>query len=246
MKCQIPLCKYGILCLAVAFLSGQPKLSIDFGLGFYEPTMAGFDDNEDVNFPTKFKFFTQTLLWNVGTYYEFFSNARVGYNSFSSFAFGQLKDSFPTSAPVFYRTIKYRMFPLETFFRLKPNIELNFTLTPIWGRGKITLETKPASGSGGWTITDDWNVLFNSFDDDDPLEQVASDNNMKSDWIGYSGMIGIRYYFRPWMGLDFKAGFLNNGYNKEKWRFQGKRVMGPDLTIDDLPIFSLKLVYALR
>ena len=85
------------------------------------------------------------------------------------------------------------MFPLETFFRLKPKVELNFTLTPIWGRGRITLETKPASSEDGegHTITDDWNELLNSFGDEDPLSQVASEHGMRSDWFGFSGMLGL-------------------------------------------------------
>ena len=55
------------------------------------------------------------------------------------------------------------MIPLETFFRIKPKVELNFTLTPIWGRSRLILETKPSSsdGSGVNTITDDWNELLN-------------------------------------------------------------------------------------
>ena len=140
------------------------------------------------------------------------------------------------------------MFPLETFFRLKPKVELNFTLTPIWGRGRITLETKPASSEDGegHTITDDWNELLNSFGDEDPLSQVASENGMRSDWFGFSGMLGYRYYIRPWIGIDFKAGFLNNSYKNDKWRFQGKKVKGPDLKIDKIPLFSLKVVYALK
>ena len=41
-------------------------------------------------------------------------------------------------------------------------------------------------------------------------------------------------------------GFLNNSYKKDRWRFQGKRVKGPDMKIDDIPIFTLKVVYALK
>jgi hypothetical protein len=59
-------------------------------------------------------------------------------------------------------------------------------------------------------------------------------------------MLGYRYYFRPWIGVDFKRGFLNNNYNKDRWRFQGKKVKGPDMKIDKIPIFSLKVVYALK
>ena len=74
------------------------------------------------------------------------------------------------------------------------------------------IETKPASsdGSGSFTITDDWNELLNSFGDNNPLDQVASENTMVTDWFGYSGMLGYRYYIRPWIGIDFKMGFLNN------------------------------------
>ena len=246
MKCQIQQFKYIFALFLLIPIHGQPKISVDLGMGFYEPTMNGFDKNDLVAFPTG-NFINRNTLFNFSTYYEFFPNARIGYNVLKSIDLGRL-EGFETSKPVFYRTINYRMFPLETFFRLKPKVELNFTLTPIWGRGKLTLETKPSSSDDGvgHTITDDWNELFNSFGDEDPLSQVASDNSMKSDWFGFSGMIGYRYYIRPWMGIDFKAGFLNNSYKKDRWRFQGKRVKGPDLKIDKIPIFSLKLVYALK
>jgi hypothetical protein len=121
-------------------------------------------------------------------------------------------------------------------------------LTPIWGRSRLILETKPSSsdGSGVNTITDDWNELLNSFGDEDPLSQVASENTMVTDWLGYSGMLGYRYYIRPWIGIDVKMGFLNNNYKKNKWRFQGKTVKGPEMKIDEIPIFTFKVVYALK
>ena len=128
--------------------------------------MIGFDDNELVAFPTG-NVINRNLLFNFSFFYEFFHNARVGYNVLSSYDIGRL-EGFKTSKPVFYRTINYRMIPLETFFRIKPKVELNFTLTPIWGRGKITLETKPSSSEdgAGYTITDDWNELLNGFGDE--------------------------------------------------------------------------------
>ena len=208
MKSQILQFKSILLLLLIVFLNGQPKLSVDLGTGFYEPTMKGFDSNELVSFPTG-NILTRNLLINFSTFYEFFPNARVGYSVLKSIDIGRL-EGFANSKPVLYRTISYRMIPLETFFRLKPKVELNFTLTPIWWRGRLTLETKPASSDGGGvTITDDWNELLNSFGDDSPLNQVASDNAMVADWLGYSGMLGYRYYIRPWIGIDFKMGFLN-------------------------------------
>ena len=246
MKCQILQFRTIFLFILLVPLYGQPKISVDLGMGLYEPKMKGFDKNELISFPTG-NIITRNILFNFGIYYEFFHNARIGYNVFKSIDLGRL-EGFETSKPVFYRTINYRMFPLETFFRLKPKVELNFTLTPIWGRGRITLETKPSSSENGegHTITDDWNEILNSFGDENPLTQVASENGMRSDWFGFSGMLGYRYYIRPWIGIDIKAGFLNNSYNKDKWRFQGKKVKGPDLKIDEIPIFSLKLVYALK
>ena len=247
MKCQILQFKSILALFLLVPLYSQPKISVDLGMGFYEPTMEGFDSNDLVAFPTG-NILTRNILLNFSTYYEFFHNARVGYNVLKSIDIGRL-EGFETSKPIFYRTINYRMIPLETFFRLKPKIELNFTLTPIWGRGRITLETKPSSsedGDGGHTITDDWNELLNSFGDENPLSQVASENGMRSDWFGYSGMIGYRYYIRPWIGLDFKMGFLNNNYKKERWRFQGKKVSGPDMKIDEIPIFTFKVIYALK
>ena len=245
MKSQILQFKSILLLLLIVSLNVQPKWSVDLGTGFYDPTMKGFDSNALISFPTG-NILTRNLLINFSSFYEFFPNARVGYSVLKSIDIGRL-EGLANSKPVFYRTINYRMIPLETFFRLKPKVELNFTLTPIWGRGRLTLETKPASSDGGGvTITDDWNELLNSFGDDSPLNQVASDNAMVADWFGYSGMLGYRYYIRPWIGIDFKMGFLNNSYKKDRWRFQGKKVKGPDMKIDDIPIFTLKVVYALK
>jgi len=216
---------------------GQPKLSIDLGLGFYEPTMVGFDQNDDVFFPTG-SVLKRNLLLNWGVYYEFFSNARIGYNSFISVELGTM--DLQNSSPAFIRSLKYRMFPLETFFRWRPKIEINFTLAPVWGRGRITVETIPSEKK------DDWNELLNSFGDSDPMEEMGSSDAMINDWIGYSGMIGIRYYISSRIGLDFKAGFLNNSYDKTSWRLFRKKVIGPELKIDELPIFSFKVIYGIK
>ena len=216
---------------------GQPKFSTDLGLGFYEPTMDGFDKNEEVFFPSG-SFSERNLLVNWGVYYEFFSNARIGYNLFISVEKGEM--DLQNSDPVFIRSLKYRMFPLETFFRWRPKIEINFILAPVWGRGRITVTTKPSEK------TDDWNELLNSFGDSDPMEEMGSEDAMINDWIGYSGMIGIRYYISSRIGLDFKAGFLNNYYDKTNWRLLKKKVAGPELKIDKLPIFSLKVIYGIK
>ena len=43
MKCQILQFRSILLLILLVPLSGQPKVSVDLGMGFYEPTMKGFD-----------------------------------------------------------------------------------------------------------------------------------------------------------------------------------------------------------
>ena len=52
MKSQILQFKYFLVPLFIVSLHSQPKISVDLGTGFYEPTMKGFDSNELVSFPT--------------------------------------------------------------------------------------------------------------------------------------------------------------------------------------------------
>ena len=220
-----------------SFSLAQPKISVGLGLGLYEPTLSGFDENPDIPFPTG-NMLNRNFLLNWAIYYEFFSNARLGYNSYSSFEVGQLE--LINSKAVFRRTIIYRMFPLETYFRWKPRIELNFTLTPIWGRGRISVDTTPGDKS------DDWNQLIDSFGGSDDVSDLGATDAMINDWIGFSGMIGIRYYLSTRIGLDMKMGFMDNSYKNEKWRLQKKEVTGPIMKIDELPLFSFKVFYGFK
>ena len=237
MKSQIHRFIIFFLVLIANLLFAQPKLSAELGLGMYGPEMKGFDENQDVFFPTK-NIFTRNLLLNWGVYYEFFSNARLGFNSFTSYEAGKL--NLQDSKPAFQRSIRYRMVPVETFFRWRPRLELNFTLTPIWGRAKITMDTKPSDKF------QDWNELLNSFGDSDPLSELGGTDQLVNNWIGYSGMIGARFYISSRLGLDFKFGFMNNKYKQNEWRLQRNKVKGPAMKIDDLPIFSLRAVYGLK
>ena len=220
-----------------SFSLAQPKISVGLGLGLYEPTLSGFDENTDVPFPTG-NMLNRNFLLNWAVYYEFFSNARLGYNSYSSFEVGKL--DLINSKAVYRRTIIYRMFPLETYFRWKPRIELNFTLTPIWGRGRIFVDTTPGDKS------DDWNQLIDSFGGSDDVSDLGATDAMINDWIGFSGMIGIRYYLSTRIGLDMKMGFMDNSYKNEKWRLQKKKVTGPIMKIDELPLFSFKVFYGFK
>lgn len=237
MKSQILRFYLSLFLFWGSFSLAQPKISVGLGLGLYEPTLSGFDDNIDVPFPTK-TMLNRNLLLNWAVYYEFFSNARLGYNSYSSLEFGKL--DLINSKAVYRRTITYRIFPLETYFRWKPKIELNFTLAPIWGRGRIFVDTTPGDKS------EDWNQLINSFGDSNPVSDLGATDAMINDWIGFSGMIGIRYYLSTRIGLDVKMGFMDNSYKNKKWRLQKKEVTGPEMKIDELPLFSFKVFYGFK
>ncbi len=237
MKSQILRFFLSLFLFSGSFSLAQPKISVGLGLGLYEPTLSGFDENIDVPFP-KETMLNRNFLLNWAVYYEFFSNARLGYNSYSSFEVGKL--DLINSKAVYRRTITYRMFPLETYFRWKPRIELNFTLAPIWGRGRIFVDTTPGDKS------EDWNQLINSFGDSDPVSDLGATDAMIKDWIGFSGMIGIRYYLSTRIGLDMKMGFMDNSYKNEKWRLQKKEVTGPIMKIDELPLFSFKVFYGFK
>ena len=90
MKSQILQFKYILVPLFIVSLHSQPKISVDLGTGFYEPTMKGFDSNELVSFPTG-NILTRNLLINFSTFYEFFYNARVGYSVLKSIDIGRLE-----------------------------------------------------------------------------------------------------------------------------------------------------------
>ena len=237
MKSQILRFFLSLFLFLGSFSLAQPKISVGLGLGLYEPTLSGFDENIDVRFPTG-TMLNRNFLLNWAVYYEFFSNARLGYNSYSSFEAGKL--DLINSKAVYRRTIIYRMFPLETYFRWKPRIELNFTLTPIWGRGRISVDTTPGDKS------EDWNQLINSFGVSKPVSDLGATDAMINDWIGFSGMIGIRYYLSTRIGLDMKMGFMDNSYKNDKWRLQKKEVTGPIMKIDELPLFSFKVFYGFK
>ena len=63
MKCQILQFRSILLLILLVPLSGQPKVSVDLGMGFYEPTMKGFDNNDGVAFPTG-NIITRNMLIN--------------------------------------------------------------------------------------------------------------------------------------------------------------------------------------
>ena len=171
MKSQIQVL---LLFLVIAVGYSQPKLSFDLGLGVYQPTLTGYDENE--TFPNK-NTLNRNLLFNWGVYYEFFYNARIGMSTLTSIDNEDAKNFTlgNQSSADFSRRITYRFFPIETFFRWRPRIEINFTLMPIWGRSTISLETNPPQQ------LDDWKSFLTMFSDKEiGLSEMNATDNMVS------------------------------------------------------------------
>ena len=78
------------------------------------------------------------------------------------------------------------------------------------------------------------------------MDDMGATDAMLNDWVGYSSMMGFRYYLSSRLALDIKAGFMNNSYKQDKWRLYKVSVKGPKMKIDDLPVFTFKVVYGLR
>ena len=93
---------------------------------------------------------------------------------------------------------------------------------------------------------EDWGYFINSFGGNVPLTDLASSESMVNNWFGYGSSLGLRYYFTSRMAIDLKSGFMNHYYDESLWRLNGRKLTGPKMKIDDLPIFSIKFVYGLR
>ena len=63
--------------------------------------------------------------------------------------------------------------------------------------------------SGSRLIGDD-QVVRLGLQAERPPEALDGTDQLVNNWIGYSGMIGVRFYLSSRLGLDFKFGFMNN------------------------------------
>ncbi|NOZ74371.1 MAG: hypothetical protein GXO90_03200 [FCB group bacterium] len=219
------------LLLSFLFLTGlsalgaQPRLLAGLTGGYYEPTLTGFDTNAEIPTP---KFMAKNVLYGLSLEGQVFYNTRITYQGLNSRHSGKT-----VSGANFSRTLTYRLLSLQTFYWPWRRLELNFSLGAVIGRGVINLNTKNAST--------DWDALLSSYGNSSiPL---SSSDNMTTWWLGYASSIGLRYYLRSWLGLDLKAGFMHNGYRSSAWKFQGKTVTGPSLSLKRLPLFSLQVIF---
>ncbi len=204
---------------------GQPKWMINLGGGYYEPVLTGFDNNAEL--PTT-DFFSSNMLLGYGLAYEFFYNARVGFlNNYS------LQSGKTISGTDFSRRLVYRALTLETYFMFFRRFEMNFTLAPMINGGTIKLNTSGAVA--------EWDTLLTSFGNNSI--DIPASEKMTTTWFGFTSMIGLRYYLFSWMALDLRAGFMNNWYDEKNWKFQGKKVTGPTMELNKLPLFTFRVFF---
>ena len=114
-------------------------------------------------------------------------------------------------------------------------MEWNFSLAPTWNKGSIHLDAK-----GNFT---EWDIFLTGFNYTQGSISVISSDQMTTYWFGFASFIGLRYYIRSWCAIDIKAGFMNNYYDHESWKFRGKTVTGPVMNIDALPIVTVKVIF---
>jgi len=211
---------FPILIIIFTALNGQSRLNIQLGTGFYEPNLAvlneAFGDSS---------FFSTNILLNFTATYQVYYNSRVGIGSWNSFH--RLKDSFN-------RHFSYRAFILETFYYPREAIEFNFLLAPMWNSCNISM--------GIENTNTNWTDLLSTFGNTGNFT-FKSTAIMNSSWFGFTSSIGIRYYIKSSLGIDFRIGFTKNFYNKEKWKYEGETIIGPGIKLDALPLFRLGVVF---
>lgn len=206
-------------------LQAQPRLMLNIGSGYYEPTAPGFDQNAELP-PTNFM--SRNVLLGGGVSYQFFYNARIAYEGLHSFQSGTTQ-----SGADFSRLLSYRLISLETYYFMARRMEWNFSFAGVWGRGRIQLTT-----DGSPT---EWTALLQSYGNSAPT--ISDTEKMTTNWMGFASFIGFRYYLMPWLALDVKTGFMRNYYKRDNWKLQGTTVTGPELDIGDLPLFTGRILF---
>ena len=169
----------------------------------------------------------ESMMFNFSFSYQFYSNARVGYSQWISFR----SDKY--SGEDFSRSFKYRALVIETFYFPKKQLELNFTLGPMINSGSISLATKQTIEA--------WDELLGEFNNSGV--DVSASDEMTTTFIGISSAVGVRFYVKPYTAVEVKIGFIENYYSEDKWKFQDQEINGPNIDIEDMPVFTFGLVY---
>ena len=212
---------FPLLLVFVAAVSGQPKLHVQLGSGYYEPTLTAlntaFGDSS---------FFSTNILMNFTATYQVYYNTRIGFGNWNSFHV--MKDSFN-------RRFTYRTLIVETYYFQWKNIEFNFLLAPMWNTCDISMAIE--------NTNTEWSDLLSSFGNTGSYT-FKSKAIMNSSWFGFTSSVGIRYYLKSSLGLDLRIGFTSNFYDKAKWKYEGETITGPAIKLDALPLLRFGVVFA--
>jgi hypothetical protein len=101
----------------------------------------------------------------------------------------------------------------------------------MYNTGTIQL-TAPASSA-------DWDSFLKNLDEDNDNISLTVEGVMKKNWLGFSSFIGGRYYLSPSMSIEGRFGYYRNFYSRENWKLEKSNVIGPELSIKNLPIFQI-------
>ena len=212
---------FPLLLVFFAAVSGQPKLHVQLGGGYYQPTLTAlntaFGDSS---------FFSNNVLLNFTATYQVYYNTRVGFGNWNSFH--SIEDSFN-------RRFVYRALIIETYYFQRKNIEFNFLLAPMWNSCKISMDIENENAN--------WSNLLSSFGNTGTYT-FKSTAIFNSSWFGFTSSVGIRYYLKSSLGLDLRIGFTSNFYDKAKWKYEGETITGPAIKLDALPLLRIGIVFA--
>ena len=208
-----------------SFLSAPPKISFYLGTGFYNPGLSGIDPDSNSVIPKMNLFQRNLLLSWINVKYMFYPNARIGYSQSRSFHTGTIGES------NYNRTITFREFSIETFYFPWERVEFNFTLAPMFNTGKIKLTASASSA--------DWDSFLKNLDEDNDNISLTVEGVMYKNWLGFASMIGGRYYLSPSMSIEGRLGYYRNFYSRKNWKLEKSNVIGPKLSIKNLPIIQI-------
>jgi hypothetical protein len=212
---------FPLILVFVAAGSGQPKLHVQLGGGYYQPTLTALNTVLGDS-----SFFSNNVLLNFTATYQVYYNTRVGFGNWNSFH--NVKDSFK-------RRIAYKALIVETFYYQWKDIEFNFLLAPMWNSCIISMGIDNENA--------DWSNLLSSFGNTGTYT-FKSTAIMNTSWFGFTSSIGIRYYSKSWLGLDLRIGFTTNFYDKTKWKYEGETITGPAIKLNAMPLFRFGVVFA--
>ena len=157
--------------------------------------------------------------------YRIYYNSRIGISNW--YSFHNQKDSFN-------RRFTYRSVFIETYFHKSEPLEFNFVIGPMWNSCDISMGIENENTN--------WTDLLSTFGNSGSFT-FKSKAIMNKSWFGFLSSVGIRYYLQSSLGLDFRLGFIRNFYTKEKWKYEGEDINGPNIKIESLALIRLGIVF---